>query len=58
MCDGAEFVMNIQKLKLECNDCKNVFEIDEVSYYCPYCESLNVKVLDGEEMYLMSLEME
>jgi hydrogenase nickel insertion protein HypA len=58
MCDGAEFVINVQKLKLECQDCKKVFEIDEVRYYCPYCESLNVKVLDGEEMYLMTLEME
>jgi hydrogenase nickel insertion protein HypA len=58
MCDGAEFVINIQKLKLECKECGNVFEVDEVRYYCVKCESLKVKVLDGEDMYLMSLEME
>jgi len=58
ICHDAKFIMNIQKLKLECKECKEVFEVDEVRYFCPFCESLRVKVLDGEEMYLMSLEME
>ena len=58
MCHDAEFVINIQKLKLECKECGNVFEVDEVRYFCIACESLRVKVLDGEDMYLMSLEME
>ncbi|HGZ70469.1 MAG TPA: hydrogenase/urease nickel incorporation protein HypA [Nitratifractor sp.] len=57
MCQNAELVINEQKLKLECRDCKKVFEIEEIRYYCPNCESLRVKVLDGEDMYLMSLEM-
>ncbi len=58
MCDGAEFIINKQKLKLQCRECHAEFEVDEVRYYCVECESLSVKVLDGEEMYLMSLEME
>ncbi|HIP18838.1 MAG TPA: hydrogenase maturation nickel metallochaperone HypA [Sulfurovum sp.] len=58
MCDGAEFIINEQKLKLQCRECQAEFEVDEVRYYCIECESLNVKVLDGEDMYLMSLEME
>lgn len=57
ICDGAEFVINIQKLKLECKECGSVFEVDEVRYFCTKCESLKVKVLGGEDMYLMSLEM-
>ncbi len=57
LCENAKLVINEQKLKLECLDCKEVFEVDEVRYYCLYCESLNVKVVDGEDMYLMSLEM-
>jgi len=57
ICNDALFVQNVQKLKLECKDCANVFEVDEVRYYCHECESLRVKVLDGEDMYLMSLEM-
>jgi len=58
LCSKAELVQNIQKLKLECKDCGNVFEVDEVRYYCVKCESLSIKVLDGEDMYLMSLEMQ
>lgn len=58
ICENAELVLNVQKLKLECKECANVFEVDEVRYFCEKCESLRVKVLDGEDMYLMSLEME
>ena len=57
ICSDAEFIQNVQKLKLECKECGNVFEVDEVRYFCLKCESLRVKVLDGEDMYLMSLEM-
>ena len=58
MCDGAEFIINHQKLKLHCNACEAEFEIDEIRYKCIECESLDVKVIDGEDMYLMSVEME
>ena len=57
MCDQAELIIQEQKLKLECKECGAVFDVDEVRYCCPHCESLRVKVLDGEAMYLMSLEM-
>ncbi|CAA6805225.1 MAG: [NiFe] hydrogenase nickel incorporation protein HypA [uncultured Sulfurovum sp.] len=57
VCAEAELVLNKQKLKLECKECGNVFEVDEVRYFCDNCESLRVKVLNGEDMYLMSLEM-
>jgi hydrogenase nickel insertion protein HypA len=57
VCDGAEFIMNIQPLKLRCKICHSESEIDEPLYCCSKCESLDVEVIDGEEMYLMSLEM-
>ena len=58
VCDGAEFVMHLQDLKLYCNVCKKESEQSEVRYQCVHCESTDVSVLDGEEMYLMTLEME
>jgi hydrogenase nickel insertion protein HypA len=58
LCEVAELVIQEQKLKLACEVCKAEFEVDEARYYCRACESLKVKVLDGEEMYLMSVEME
>ena len=58
VCDGAEFVMNLQNLVLYCNECKKESEQSEVRYLCMHCQSTNVSVVDGEEMYLMTLEME
>jgi len=58
LCEEAEFIINEQKLKLECLECGHIYEEDEVRYFCQKCESLKVKVIDGEDMYLMSLEME
>ncbi len=58
VCDGAEFVMNLQDLKLYCNECGKESEQREVRYQCGHCHSTDVSVIDGEEMYLMSLEME
>ncbi len=58
VCDGAEFVMNLQNLKLHCNVCKEESEQSEVRYQCVHCQSTDVSVLDGEDMYLMTLEME
>jgi len=58
VCDGAEFVMQLQNLVLRCNICNEESEQSEVRYQCKHCESTDVSVVDGEEMYLMTLEME
>jgi len=58
VCDGAEFVMNVQPVTLACRRCGTQSAMEELYYRCPSCESLEVDVVGGEEMYLMSLEME
>ncbi len=58
ICDGAEFVMNIQPLKIRCNSCNKESELEKIHYCCQFCESTDVAVIDGEDMFLMSLEME
>lgn len=58
ICDGAEFVLNVQPLTIECQECNAVSELEKIHYCCQKCESTNVKVIDGEDMFLMSLEME
>lgn len=57
VCEGSEFIMNLQPLKLKCRSCNAESEINEPAYCCSECESLDVEVVDGEDMYLMSLEM-
>jgi hydrogenase nickel insertion protein HypA len=58
ICDGAEFVMNIQPLKIRCNSCETKSELEKIHYCCQKCQSTDVEVIDGEDMFLMSLEME
>ncbi len=58
MCGNADFIINEQKLKLKCCDCNDEYEIDEIIYKCRSCGSLSMETIDGEDMYLMSLEME
>ena len=58
VCDGCEFVMNIQKVKIECNDCHTTSELEKNEYCCPDCKSVELNVIDGEDMFLMQLELE
>lgn len=57
VCDTAEFVIELQPLKLRCKTCAQESETDTRHYRCPKCGNPDVEVIDGEDMYLMSLEM-
>ncbi len=58
ICDGAEFVMNIQKIVIYCNECKKEFTLEKNEFVCPTCKSFDIETRDGKDMYLMRLEME
>ncbi len=58
ICDGCEFIMNIQKVKIECLTCGNTQELEKNEYLCPTCQSIEIKIIDGEDMFLMQLELE
>jgi len=58
MCEECEFVTNIQPVLIECRKCKSKSELKKNEYMCPLCQSSDVDVIDGEDMYLMQLEME
>lgn len=58
ICHEAELVLNIQKVKVRCNVCGAEEELEKNEFICLKCGSYDIKVLDGEEMYLMSLELE
>ncbi len=58
ICDEAEFVINVQLVTIECNNCLEISELQKIHYCCQKCQSIDVEVIDGEDMFLMSLEME
>lgn len=58
VCTNAEFVMTVQPLVILCSECQRESVLDQPHYVCPACDSLDIRVTDGEEMLLMSLELE
>ncbi len=58
ICDKAEFVINIQPIVVKCNTCLKESTLEKLEYHCPNCQSVDLNVIDGEDMYLMQLELE
>lgn len=58
VCDGCDFIINVQKVVIECFECEEQSTLEKHEFSCLKCNSTKVKVIDGEDMYLMSLEME
>ena len=58
MCEEAEFVMNIQNVVIKCHKCQSESTLNKLEYCCPKCQSIELDIVDGEDMFLMSLELE
>ena len=57
ICDGAEFLVHVQELVVGCRKCEAESVLEKNTFVCPKCGG-DVEVLDGEDMYLMQLELE
>jgi hydrogenase nickel incorporation protein HypA/HybF len=57
MCESCDFVINIQPIVIKCNECNTTSTLSKNEYSCRKCQSVNLDVIDGEEMYLMQLEL-
>ncbi|AXH12710.1 hydrogenase maturation nickel metallochaperone HypA [Halarcobacter bivalviorum] len=57
VCENADFIINRQKVVITCLSCDEESTLEKNEFACPKCNSTQVKVIDGEDMYLMSLEM-
>ncbi|GGI86994.1 hydrogenase maturation nickel metallochaperone HypA [Shewanella gelidii] len=58
ICKTAELEMNVQPLVIKCQECGTQSELEERTVICPSCNGNFTKVVDGEDMMLMQLEME
>lgn len=58
VCHNAQFIINHQKVVIACLSCDEESTLEKNEFSCPKCNSTQVKVIDGEDMFLMSLEME
>lgn len=58
ICKEAKLELNIQNVLIKCRSCKRESELKKMEFKCPECKSVDIEILDGEDMYLMSLTME
>jgi len=54
---NSNLIINHQKIKVKCLECEKENELDKNEYLCPDCKSSKLDIIDGEDLYLMSLEM-
>lgn len=58
ICNDAKLHIHLQEVIVQCFDCHFNGILAKNHFICPNCKSVNIKVVDGEDMYLMRLIME
>ena len=56
--DEAEIIFTVIPLEGTCTACRNKIHIQEDYFLCPFCGSIQVAVLSGEELDIISIEAE
>ncbi|MCX2682270.1 hydrogenase maturation nickel metallochaperone HypA [Campylobacter sp. MIT 21-1685] len=57
LCANAKLELELAELEIFCKACAKKSILLKNIFKCPYCESIDIEVLEGEQMYLMRLEM-
>ena len=55
---NAELEIEFLPVKMQCEDCKNEFTVEHNIFKCPECQSVNLDLIQGKELYIKSIEGE
>lgn len=58
ICDGSKLEIDIKEVRARCDSCFHEFPVIDYRYICPQCDSVELTTTQGQEMHLISLEME
>ncbi len=58
ICSAAKLNVEKEPAKFQCQSCKHKFNLDGELSPCPKCQSINIKVISGDEFLLKSIEIE
>ncbi len=58
VCQDAKLNIELQPLLLQCDDCQKISEQSSYDTRCPACNSTKTQIIDGEDMYLMRLDLD
>ena len=56
--EGAELTLEVLPARGECRACKAGFELKELSWACPECGALGLRIVQGKELRVTSIEVE
>ena len=58
LAEGANLHFERKATKILCLDCEEVYKPSNNTLVCPNCKSIRVKILNGEEFFLESINIE
>ena len=56
--EGAALCFKMVPTTAQCRGCDKLFELKEFDWSCPYCQSNNMEIISGKELFVESIEVE
>ncbi|MEW6557378.1 MAG: hydrogenase maturation nickel metallochaperone HypA [Elusimicrobiota bacterium] len=56
--DGCELEITIEKVKAICKNCGTEFLPSQTVWDCPHCQTKNIEIISGRDVYVTSIEGE
>ena len=53
---SAELIIEEIPISFSCTSCQKTFIVEDHIYICPFCESLELKIVSGKEIILASVD--
>ncbi len=58
LCEGARLHFERLPAIMECLECGKTYEVSEELTPCPTCASMHIKMIQGDEFYVASIDIE
>jgi hydrogenase nickel incorporation protein HypA/HybF len=56
--EGAALAFKVIPTTAKCRNCHKKFELGEFDWTCPHCQSNNIEITGGKELFVESIEVE
>ncbi len=56
--EGAALAFKVVPTTARCRNCAKDFKLGEFDWTCPYCQSNNMEIVAGKELFVESIEVE
>ena len=56
--EHSELAMKFKPIKMKCNTCDAVFEVEDNEYFCTACNGSDLSIIQGQELIIQSIEGE